>query len=120
MQTINVKRIYEPIYFSDGYRILVDRIWPRGISKESAKISSWKKDIAPSTELRRWFQHDRERFSEFVKKYEEELEENKEAFYFLCDCRDMLKLDNITFVFAAKSLDQNNAVVLQNWILKHF
>lgn len=117
MNTINVKRIYEPICLSDGYRILVDRIWPRGISKESAKIGSWKKNIAPSTELRRWFQHESERFSEFTKKYEEELEENTEAFQFLRDCGDLIKLDNITFVFAAKSLDENNAVVLQKWIL---
>ena len=116
---IKIKRIYEQTDLSDGYRILVDRIWPRGLTKEKAKIYSWKKEIAPSAELRRWFGHNSERFPEFVGKYEEELRVNRESYLFKDECEELLLLDNITFVFAAKSLNENNAAVLKRWVLRN-
>lgn len=119
MNEIKIKRIYEQTDLSDGYRILVDRIWPRGLTKEKAKIYSWKKEIAPSAELRRWFGHKSERFPEFVEKYEEELRVNRESYQFKDECEEVLMLDNITFVFAAKSLSENNAAVLKRWVLRN-
>lgn len=116
---IKIKRIYEQTDLSDGYRILVDRIWPRGLTKEKAKICSWKKEIAPSAELRRLFGHKSERFPEFVEKYEEELRVNRESYLFKDECEELLMLDNITFVFAAKSLSENNAAVLKRWVLRN-
>ncbi|OOM13942.1 DUF488 domain-containing protein [Clostridium saccharobutylicum] len=119
MNEIKIKRIYEQTVLSDGYRILVDRIWPRGLTKGKAKIYSWKKEIAPSTELRCWFGHNSERFPEFVEKYEEELRVNRESYLFKDECEELLLLDNITFVFAAKSLNENNAAVLKRWVFRN-
>ena len=78
MNTIKIKRIYEDPSENDGYRILIDRVWPRGVSKEDAKLDDWKKDIAPSNELRKWFDHDPDKFGEFAKRYRKELEDKKE------------------------------------------
>ncbi|MCM8570836.1 DUF488 family protein [Gramella jeungdoensis] len=111
MKTIRTKRIYEKPYDQDGYRILVDRIWPRGVSKQAARLDEWKKEIAPSDKLRKWFDHDPEKFDEFSKKYREELKEKKEL---LENVRKVAKENRITLVYAAKDEKNNQAVVLKN------
>lgn len=106
---VKIKRVYEKPAASDGKRILVDRLWPRGLSKEDAKIDVWLKDVAPSAALRKWFGHDPEKWDEFRKRYRTEIRENKDAF-------DELKraaTDNATLVYGAKDTEHNNAVVLQ-------
>lgn len=118
MGMIQVKRIYEEKQDSDGYRILVDRIWPRGISKGMANLYRWAKEIAPSTELRRWYGHETERFEKFAEEYERELEHNENAGEFLKECCQLIIYHNITFLFAAASVDENNAIVLAKWIEK--
>ena len=90
---MKLKRVYLPAEETDGYRILVDRLWPRGISKEKAKIDLWLKEVAPSNELRKWFGHDPERFNEFTERYKEH--------------------PNATLLYAAHDEQHNNAVVLQ-------
>ena len=85
MGTLRIKRIYDAPAGTDGKRVLVDRIWPRGVSKESAKLDLWLKEIAPSPELRKWFDHDPARFEEFRDRYCEELEANCETVSELCD-----------------------------------
>ena len=79
MGKIKIKRIYEQSSADDGYRVLVDRLWPRGVSKKDANLDEWNKEIAPSTELRKWFDHKEERFDEFACRYREELNEKKKA-----------------------------------------
>ena len=118
MGMIQVKRIYEEKQDSDGYRILVDRIWPRGISKEKANLYRWAKEIAPSTELRRWYGHETERFEKFAEEYERELEQNENAGEFVRECCQLMKYRNITFLFSSTSVDENNAIVLAKWIEK--
>lgn len=108
---MKIKRIYTPIEETDGYRILVDRLWPRGISKEKAQIDLWLKSVAPSNELRKWFGHDTERFPEFAERFRTELAENGA----LEELRAILKVHPVaTLLFAAHDEEHNNAVVLQN------
>ena len=111
MKTIRTKRIYEKPYDQDGYRILVDRIWPRGVSKQEARLDEWKKEIAPSDELRKWFGHDPEKFDEFSKKYKEELKDKKEL---LENVRKVAKENRVTLVYGAKDEKNNQAIVLKN------
>ena len=107
---IGLKRVYDPFAASDGYRILVDRLWPRGISKEKAHIDYWCRDVAPTNELRHWFGHDPARWDEFVLRYTKELEKNASAVEML---RTMLiKHKRATLLFAAKDTGHNNAVAL--------
>ena len=110
---IKVKRIYEEVAKSDGTRILVDRIWPRGVSKENAQLDDWIKEIAPSTELRKWFNHEEDRFKEFSKRYKKELEGHK-------DLTDKLlekgKKTRLTLVYSAKDEQHNQAVVLKEFL----
>ena len=109
---INVKRIYEPAEKSDGYRVLVDRVWPRGISKEAAVIDLWLKDIAPSTALRKWFAHDDKKWPSFRTKYLRELEHN-EAVQVV---RDLIKKEKvITLLYGAKNTEHNQARVLEEY-----
>ncbi|MEO6882787.1 MAG: DUF488 domain-containing protein [Bacteroidia bacterium] len=110
MSTISIKRIYEEASADDGYRILIDRLWPRGISKEKAKLDEWNKDIAPSTELRKWFDHTEERFEEFVKRYKKELTKNKVDLERL---KIITKQKNVSLLYSAKNEKCNQAVVLQ-------
>lgn len=110
MKTINIKRVYDEYSEKDGYRILVDRVWPRGVSKERAKLDEWNKDIAPSTELRKWFDHKEERFAEFKKRYDEELSVHKET---LTRIIEISKKKNVCLVYSAKNQTYNQAVVLQ-------
>lgn len=108
---MKIKRAYAPVEDTDGYRILVDRLWPRGISKDKAKIDLWLKSVAPSNNLRKWFGHDPERFSEFSKRYQGELEESGA----LDELRATIKEHpNATLLFAAHDEEHNNAVVLQH------
>lgn len=108
---IFIKRIYDNFSDNDGYRILVDRLWPRGVSKEKAKINLWMKEIAPTNNLRKWFSHDAEKWELFKIKYMEELKEK------LSLLKEIKKIENnekvITLVYAAKDENRNNAVVLK-------
>ncbi len=107
--SIQCKRIYLPAEDTDGYRVLVDRLWPRGIRKEDAKVDLWAKQLAPSTELRKWFGHIPERFEEFSKRYIDELKANPETQQIIEDIR---KHDIVTLLYAAKDEEHNNAAVL--------
>lgn len=108
---IKLKRIYEPYSSSeDGYRILVDRLWPRGVSKENAHLDLWLKDIAPSTELRKWFGHDPKKWKEFEKRYKEELRNKQEL---ISRIKQLEKEHRqITFLYGARDESHNQAVVL--------
>ena len=106
---ISIKRVYLPAEDSDGYRVLVDRLWPRGIKKENAKIDLWAKALAPSAELRKWFNHIPGRFDEFSKKYVEELKANPEVAPILDKLRQH---DKVTLLYGARDEQHNNAVVL--------
>jgi len=110
---LKVKRVYDPVERSDGTRILVDRLWPRGIKKEAAKIDNWLKDIAPSNELRMWFSHDPARWSEFKRRYIRELVEKS---VLVEELRAMAQEGVVTLLFAAKDINRNNAVVLKELI----
>ncbi len=110
---LQIKRIYDAVSDEDGFRILVDRLWPRGMSKERAKIDLWTKDVAPSAELRKWFDHDPEKWSEFKKKYHKELD-GKESFISMV--LKKMSSGNVTLLFAAKDEKFNNAVELKEYI----
>lgn len=115
MKKIKIKRIYEDPSSNDGYRILIDRIWPRGVSKEDAKLDDWNKDIAPTAKLRKWFDHDPDKFEEFTKKYRKELDGKKEG---LEEIRRKAKDRTVTLLYGAKDTEHNQAVVLQNVLEK--
>ena len=110
---IQLKRAYAAPAGSDGMRILVDRIWPRGLRKENAKIDLWLKDIAPSTELRRWFHEDETRWPEFQRRYRREIRGNQESLSLL---EQRARTGPITLLFAAADVEHNNAVVLRGVI----
>ena len=110
MMNIRIKRAYEEPNREDGTRILVDRLWPRGLTKEKAKVDLWLKEVAPSTELRKWFAHDPARWAEFRMRYREELKRNKEQVALLK--REAAK-GTVTLVYAAKDQEHNEAVILQ-------
>ncbi len=114
-ENIQIKRIYEDASGADGYRVLVDRLWPRGVSKEAAQLDEWLKDISPSPELRKWFNHDPERFEEFKKRYETELAEKEEQVRKLLD---MAEKQKVTLLYAAKDETHNHAVVLMEFLEK--
>ena len=112
---LKLKRVYETPNSEDGVRILVERLWPRGLTKERAKIDIWLKDIAPSTELRKWYNHIPERWPEFQKRYQLELEENYNVVRRL---KKKVDTTDITLIFAAKDAARNSAVVLKNYLEK--
>lgn len=113
--TIQMKRVYEAPLTSDGKRVLVDRLWPRGLTKEKAKVDLWLKDIAPTTELRKWFGHDPAKWNEFKKRYHEELKKNNEV---VAKLVDILKSGKVTLVYSAKDEEHNDAVVLKEYLGK--
>lgn len=113
LMIILVKRAYDPPEPRDGFRILVDRLWPRGISKNSAHIDLWFKDIAPSTSLRKWFDHDPLKWVEFRERYFLELQNNLEAFDQLTE---LVHRDVVTLVYGAKDEEYNHAVVLKEYL----
>lgn len=108
---VKLKRIYEKAEKDDGYRVLVDRLWPRGISKERAALDLWLKDIAPSTELRQWFGHDPEKWVSFQEKYRAEIMANKEVFNQLKDI--VKKHKDVTILYGAKDEVHNEAQVIK-------
>lgn len=108
-ERIRLKRIYDETSPDDGYRILVDRVWPRGMRKDKAAVDRWLRDVAPSSELRKWFGHDPERWPEFRRRYREELAAGPPALYELIElCRD----GTVTLLFGARDRERNQAVVL--------
>lgn len=111
---IKIKRIYEDADVADGYRILVDRLWPRGISKENAKLAYWAREISPSNELRKWYQHDADKWEEFKRRYFREIESKPETLELIRHC-----LDNeiVTFLYSSKELKLNNAAALKEYVL---
>jgi len=110
--SISIKRIYEPAEDGEGLRILVDRLWPRGISRESAKLDFWAKEISPSNELRKWYSHDPEDWPEFKRRYFEELDRNLDEVMKLVD---MIAGQNVTIVYSSKA-KLNNALALKEYL----
>jgi uncharacterized protein YeaO (DUF488 family) len=106
---IRLKRAYEPAASSDGYRVLIDRLWPRGVSKEHAKLDEWAKGLAPSAELREWFGHEPDRFAEFRRRYIEELRDDRPL---LAALRRRGRTGTLTLVYSARDEVHNDAVVL--------
>lgn len=109
-----IKRVYEPPSPEDGFRILVDRLWPRGLSKDSAHIDLWLKDIAPSDRLRKWFSHDPKKWPEFKRRFSKELEKSSDAVATLKTLAKQKKA--ITLVYGAKDEEHNNAVFLLEFL----
>ena len=110
---VKIKRVYEPANVEDGLRVLVDRLWPRGVSKERAKLDAWLKEIAPSDALRKWFSHDPARWDEFRARYSEELQRNSSA---LTKLKEMAETGTVTLLFAARDEAHNEAVVIRDEI----
>jgi uncharacterized protein YeaO (DUF488 family) len=108
---IVIKRIYEPPADADGYRVLVDRLWPRGVKKDEAELDAWMKDVAPSTELRTWWDHDPERFEEFGERYLEELDGSAALAVLRAVCASKPR---VTLLYAAHDPEVNHALVLRN------
>ena len=106
---VRLKRAYDPPKHSDGYRVLIDRIWPRGVSKEQAHLDEWTRELAPSDELRRWFGHDPVRFEEFRRRYLDELQVHQNK---LRELRRRAREDTVTLVYGARDTEHNDAVVL--------
>lgn len=115
MSNIQVKRIYEEPESTDGVRILVDRLWPRGIAKEKAQLTLWMKEVAPSTELRKWFGHIPEKFAEFEAKYREELSEAAVQPY-LEKLRKLAVQGRVTLLYAKKEETYNHALILKRYL----
>ena len=111
MQEIRARRVYEQAEQSDGRRVLVDRLWPRGLSKERARLDEWLKAVAPSDELRRWYGHEPARFAEFARRYEAELEEPERA-EALRHLREEARSGPVTLLTATKDLSRSEAAVL--------
>lgn len=114
---IQVKRVYEPVAKSDGYRVLVDRLWPRGLSKEDAHIDLWLREIGPSTALRKWFNHDPARWTEFQRRYHAEL---KKKTGLVAELKIRAKKGIVTLLYSAKDEQHNQAVALRSFLLKQF
>src|ERR1043166_3233956 len=106
---VRFKRAYEPAAASDGYRVLIDRIWPRGVSREEARLDEWARELAPSSELRRWFDHDPDRFEEFRRPYSVELSVRRDK---LRELRRRASSKRLTLVYGARDSEHNDAVVL--------
>jgi len=113
---IRIKRVYEPPEESDGFRVLVDRLWPRGLSKDAARLDEWAKDVAPSAELRRWFGHVPERYDEFERRYHAELETNDAVQHLRDAAREH---DPLTLLYSAHDEQHNQAVALLDYLRSH-
>lgn len=116
---ILLKRIYEPRDEQDGYRVLVDRLWPRGIKKETARLDEWTKEITPRTEIRKLYHQGKCLLKDFLRliaKNWEELDGNKAAAEFAGKCHDLLASQNLTLIYAAKNEQENHAMVLREWL----
>ena len=110
---LKIKRVYEKPANEDGKRILVDRLWPRGLTKDKAAVDIWLKEIAPSTELRKWFNHEPAKWKAFQKKYHQELKENEEQVALLKEQRSK---GSVTLLYGAKDEEHNEALVLKEWL----
>jgi uncharacterized protein YeaO (DUF488 family) len=106
---VRIKRAYEPAESADGFRVLIDRIWPRGVSKEEARLDEWARELAPSSELRAWFGHEPNRFDEFRRRYRAELSDRAEK---LSELRRRGRQGALTLVYSARDIEHNDAVVL--------
>jgi uncharacterized protein YeaO (DUF488 family) len=111
--TIKIKRAYDPVSKDDGYRILVGRLWPRGVSKQRAALDLWLRDIAPSTELREWFRHDPLKWDEFRKRYWHELEDKQKDVNVI---KQKLRLGPVTLIYSARDREHNAAVALKEYL----
>ena len=113
MTKYKIERIYESTASDDSYRVLVDRLWPRGISKERAALDEWNKEIAPTDELRKWFNHDPERFPEFSRRYMKELDNNPAA----AEAKNNWNEQSaVTLLYGVKDTEHNQAIVLKKWL----
>ena len=113
---LELKRIYEPSADTDGVRVLVDRLWPRGLSKDEVHVDAWLKEIAPSPDLRRWFNHDPAKWAEFQKRYRSELENNPAV----DELRKLLPSHGrLTLLYGAKDHEHNHALVLKDFVAQH-
>jgi len=110
---LKLKRVYEPSDKNDGTRILIDRLWPRGMTKAKAGVDIWLKELAPSAELRKWFGHDPDKWTEFKKRYRVELEENDEQ---LARLKEEIKKGTVTLLYGAKDEEHNDAVALAEFL----
>jgi uncharacterized protein YeaO (DUF488 family) len=106
---VRLKRAYEPAAPSDGYRVLIDRLWPRGVSRGRADLDEWGRELAPSAELRRWFGHEPRRFEEFRRRYQEELRHQRPR---ITELRRRARSGTVTLVYSARDAEHNDAVVL--------
>lgn len=113
---VKVKRIYEDPDPADGARVFVDRLWARGLTKEKAALDLWLKEVAPSTELRKWFSHDPAKWEEFQKRYRDELEKNKEA---IARLMDEIHKGPVTLLYGARDQEHNEALVLKYFLMDH-
>ncbi|GGE52471.1 hypothetical protein GCM10007276_31860 [Agaricicola taiwanensis] len=111
--SLKIKRIYDAAEEQDGARVLVDRVWPRGIAKDKAALAAWLKDLAPSTNLRKWFGHRTEHWAEFQRRYAAELDANPEA---QAPLTHLMEQGTVTLLFGARDLERNNAVALKNYM----
>ncbi|HPV37496.1 MAG TPA: DUF488 family protein [Candidatus Hydrogenedentes bacterium] len=112
---IQLRRVYESPGMNDGYRVLVDRVWPRGVSKEAARVDAWNKDVAPSTRLRQWFGHDPGKWGEFKKRYWQELHANCAG---VAPLLERARAGRVTLVFGAKDAEHSNAAALREYLMK--
>lgn len=106
---VRLKRAYEPAASSDGYRVLIDRLWPRGVSRERAALDEWDQELAPSSELRQWFSHEPGRFEEFRRRYQDELRDKRSR---IAKLRARAREGTLTLVYSARDAEHNDAVVL--------
>jgi uncharacterized protein YeaO (DUF488 family) len=111
--TVRLKRIHDPAARDDGYRVLVDRIWPRGLRRADAAIDAWLKEIAPSTGLRKWFGHDPARWDEFLQQYHRELDERPDL---VAELAERARQGTVTLCYAARDREHNNAVALKAYL----
>ena len=115
MPQINVKRVYEPTSKTDGFRVLVDRVWPRGVTKQRANVDLWLKSVAPSTQLRKWFDHDPRKWSEFKNRYFAELDAGPPG---LDELVSRATASAVTLIFSARNEEYNQAVALREYLRK--
>ena len=113
---LKVKRVYESTEVSDGVRFLVERLWPRGMKKEKLNMEAWLKDVAPSDSLRRWFEHDPLKWSEFQKRYRAELDDNPNTWEPILEA---MERGDVTLLYSAHDIEHNNALVLKSFLEEH-
>ncbi len=113
MKAIQTRRVYDPLAPDDGARLLVDRLWPRGVKKEKLQLAGWLKEVAPSDSLRQWFHHDPTKWEEFQSRYSDELEKNRQAWQPILQAA---RNGNVTLLYAAKDAERNNAVALKAFL----